>query len=62
MPHMDGREVATVLKSENPQTPGGMLTGWGAYMKEDHTHQVDGILGGLPRIQEIRDLLREVIA
>ncbi len=61
MPHMDGREVAAVLKSENPQTPVVMLTGWGAFMKEDHSHQVDGILGKPPRIQEIRDLLREVV-
>ena len=61
MPHMDGREVASVLKSENPQTPVVMLTGWGAFMKEDHSHQVDGILGKPPRIQEIRDVLREVV-
>jgi signal transduction histidine kinase/ActR/RegA family two-component response regulator len=61
MPHMDGREVAAVLKNEKPQTPVIMLTGWGAFMKEDNVDQVDGILGKPPRIQEIRAMLREVL-
>jgi CheY-like chemotaxis protein len=61
MPHMDGREVATALKNERPQTPVVMLTGWGAFMKEEHSRQIDGILGKPPHIQEIRDMLREVL-
>jgi signal transduction histidine kinase/ActR/RegA family two-component response regulator len=61
MPHMDGREVAAILKNEKPQTPVIMLTGWGAFMKEDNVKQVDGILGKPPRIQEIRALLRDVL-
>jgi signal transduction histidine kinase/CheY-like chemotaxis protein len=61
MPHMDGREVAATLKNERPQTPVVMLTGWGAFMKEDHSRQIDGILGKPPRIQEIRAMLREVM-
>ncbi len=61
MPHMDGREVAAVLKNEQPQMPVIMLTGWGAFMKEDSTKQVDGILGKPPRIQDIRAMLREVV-
>ena len=61
MPHMDGREVAAVLKNEKPQTPVIMLTGWGAFMQEDTSKQVDGILGKPPRIQEIRAMLRELV-
>jgi signal transduction histidine kinase/ActR/RegA family two-component response regulator len=61
MPHMDGREVAAILKNEKPQTPVIMLTGWGAFMKDDNVNQVDGILGKPPRIQEIRALLRDVL-
>jgi CheY-like chemotaxis protein len=60
MPHMDGREVATALKIENPLTPVFMLTGWGDFIKDDSVKPVDAILAKPPRIQEIRDLLREV--
>jgi signal transduction histidine kinase/CheY-like chemotaxis protein len=60
MPRMDGREVATALKAENPRTPVFMLTGWGDFMKEDNDMPVDAILAKPPRIQEIRNLLREV--
>ena len=60
MPHMDGREVATALKHQNPGTPVFMLTGWGDFMKEDSEQPVDAILAKPPRIQEIRNLLREV--
>ena len=62
MPHMDGREVAAILKNEKPQTPVIMLTGWGAFMKEERVEQVDGILGKPPRIQEIRTMLRGVLS
>jgi signal transduction histidine kinase/CheY-like chemotaxis protein len=61
MPHMDGREVAAILKKEKPPTPIIMLTGWGAFMKEESVKQVDGILGKPPRIQEIRAMLRGVL-
>jgi hypothetical protein len=37
-----------------------MLTGWGDFMKEDNDMPVDAILAKPPRIQEIRNLLREV--
>lgn len=60
MPRMDGREVATALKNENPRTPVFMLTGWGDFMKEDHDQPVDAILAKPPRIQEIRSRLRGV--
>jgi hypothetical protein len=38
-----------------------MLTGWGAFMKEDGSGpvEVDGILSKPPRSREIRDMLRK---
>ena len=45
MPYLDGRQVAKTLKRESPETPIVLLTGWGAFMKEDGLPaQVDGIL------------------
>lgn len=63
MPYMDGREVAAAVKRESPDTPVVMLTGWGAFMKEDNDlpMHVDGLLGKPPRIGEIRAMLRRVV-
>ena len=56
MPYMDGRQVAKALKQESPQTPVVMLTGWGAFMKEDGNapELVDGIVSKPPRSRELR--------
>ena len=61
---MDGRELATILKNESSDTPIVMLTGWGAFMKDDGQlpPQIDGILCKPPRIREVRAMLRQVIA
>jgi signal transduction histidine kinase/FixJ family two-component response regulator len=63
MPYFDGRQVAKVLKRESPATPVIMLTGWGAFMKEDGEvpPQVDGILSKPPRSSEIRETLERVM-
>jgi signal transduction histidine kinase/ActR/RegA family two-component response regulator len=63
MPYVDGRQVAKVLKQESPATPVLMLTGWGAFMKEDNAlpSQVDGVLSKPPRSREIRETLRRVV-
>lgn len=63
MPYMDGREVAATIKRESPGTPVVMLTGWGAFMKDDAdaVAQADGILSKPPRIREIRAMLRKVV-
>ena len=63
MPYFDGRQVAKVLKRESPATPVIMLTGWGAFMKEDGEvpPQVDGILSKPPRSKEIRETLQRVV-
>jgi signal transduction histidine kinase len=62
MPHLDGRQVAKTIKHHSPRTPVVMLTGWGAFMKEDGTgpEDVDGILSKPPRSRELRDMLRRV--
>jgi signal transduction histidine kinase/ActR/RegA family two-component response regulator len=60
MPYLDGRQVAKAIKQESPSTPVIMLTGWGAFMKEDGNapEQVDGILSKPPRTRELREILR----
>ena len=62
MPYMDGHEVAAAVKHESPGTPVVMLTGWGAFMKDDGTlpAHVDGVLSKPPHIHEIRNMLRRV--
>jgi signal transduction histidine kinase/CheY-like chemotaxis protein len=59
MPYLDGKQVARMLKNESPGTPVVMLTGWGAFMKEDGDApaQVDGVLSKPPRSREIRETL-----
>ncbi|HEX7576811.1 MAG TPA: response regulator, partial [Verrucomicrobiae bacterium] len=64
MPYVDGRQVARTLKLESPDTPIILLTGWGAFMREDDTlpSQVDGVLSKPPRSREIRETLRRIAA
>jgi signal transduction histidine kinase/ActR/RegA family two-component response regulator len=61
MPYVDGKQVAKTLKHESPGTPVVMLTGWGAFMKEEGAPaQVDGILSKPPRSKELRETLSRV--
>jgi signal transduction histidine kinase/ActR/RegA family two-component response regulator len=62
MPYFDGRQVVETIKSESPETPIIMLTGWGSLMKEDGDlpDQVSGILTKPPRSNELREMLRRV--
>ena len=59
MPYLDGRQVAKALKQESPATPVVLLTGWGAFMKNDGSPpaQVDGIISKPPRSRELREIL-----
>lgn len=59
MPYLDGRQVAKILKNESPATPVVLLTGWGAFMKEDSAlpAQVDSVLSKPPRLKELRETL-----
>ena len=60
MPHLDGRQVASLIKDESPATPVVLLTGWGALMKEEGSlpAPVDAVLSKPPRHNELRELLR----
>jgi nitrogen-specific signal transduction histidine kinase/CheY-like chemotaxis protein len=62
MPVVDGHAVARAVKTESAITPVIMLTGWGAFLKNDGEvpTQVDGILAKPPRLKEIRSMLRRV--
>jgi signal transduction histidine kinase/uncharacterized membrane protein affecting hemolysin expression len=64
MPYLDGRQVAKAVKQESPNTPVVMLTGWGAFMKEDGNapELVDGILSKPPRSRELREMLSRLSA
>ena len=59
MPYIDGRQVAKIIKSESPQTPVVMLTGWGAFMKEDGNapQQVDCVISKPPRSKALREVI-----
>ena len=60
MPYLDGRQVAKVVKHESPATPIVMLTGWGAFMKEDGSAptDVDCVISKPPRSRELHNMLR----
>jgi signal transduction histidine kinase/ActR/RegA family two-component response regulator len=59
MPYVDGRQVTKVVKHESPNTPVVMLTGWGAFMKEDDSApaDLDALLSKPPRSKELRETL-----
>lgn len=55
MPYIDGRQLATTIKAESPDTPIIMLTGWGTIIKQDGdlpTH-VDAVLSKPPKTDEL---------
>jgi CheY-like chemotaxis protein len=64
MPDMDGHQVARAIKTESPDTPVIMLTGWGTMMKADGetVPGVDAVLGKPPQIQELNNLLGKLSA
>ena len=64
MPYLDGRQVAKTIKQESPSTPVVMLTGWGAFMKDEaeQPDQVDGIVSKPPRSRELREVLSRLSA
>ncbi|MCI0744921.1 MAG: ATP-binding protein [Verrucomicrobia subdivision 3 bacterium] len=62
MPHVDGRQVAQMVKSECPQTPVIMLTGWGTILKEEGNLpvQVDLVLSKPPNLTELSNAIVKV--
>lgn len=58
MPHMDGREVARLVKQASPTTRVILLTGWGSGAGTgEGAGQVDGILAKPPRLAQLREAL-----
>ena len=59
MDQVDGRQVATTVKSASPKTPVILLTGWGQWFesKAGLALPVDCILGKPLKLQELRDAL-----
>ena len=62
MPHMNGREVARVVKQASPATRVILLTGWGtgAASPGEGAGQVDHILAKPPRLAQLRRALSPV--
>jgi CheY-like chemotaxis protein len=59
MPHVDGRKVASTIKTSSPETLVLMLTGWGRRLvaEGDIPPGVDGIISKPPRITDLRTAL-----
>jgi signal transduction histidine kinase/ActR/RegA family two-component response regulator/uncharacterized membrane protein affecting hemolysin expression len=64
MPHIDGRKVATSIKTVSPTTPVVLLTGWGQRLiaTNDTPAHVDKVLAKPPRLHELRAALAELVA
>ena len=62
MPHIDGRTVATAVKSLAPLTPVILLTGWGYRLRAegDVPLHVDCVLSKPPKLAELRAALAEL--
>jgi PAS domain S-box-containing protein len=62
MPYVDGRKVASAIKSASPGTPLIMLTGWGQRMLDDRDvpAYVDRVLAKPPRIADLRVALTQL--
>jgi signal transduction histidine kinase/ActR/RegA family two-component response regulator len=62
MPHVDGRKVASAVKSASPSTPVFLLTGWGQGMaaEGDIPAHVDRMLTKPPKLRELREALASV--
>ena len=63
MPYVDGRKVATAIKTASRTTPVILLTGWGKRLLADNDipPNVDRVLSKPPRLVEIRRALIELV-
>jgi PAS domain S-box-containing protein len=59
MPYVDGRQVASLVKTASPSTPVILLTGWGQRLETegDLPAHVDLLLSKPPKLRELRDAL-----
>ena len=63
MPHIDGRKVASAVKTSSPATPVILLTGWGQRLMADGETpmHVDRVLSKPPKLRELRAALAELM-
>lgn len=61
MPVMNGWEVAKWVKRKTPQTPVGLITGWGINLEEEKIKEsgVDLIIGKPFQVSEILDAVNQ---
>jgi PAS domain S-box-containing protein len=64
MPYVDGRKVASAIKSDSPSTPVILLTGWGQRLvaEGDVPPHVDRVLNKPPKLKELRAALADLAA
>jgi signal transduction histidine kinase/PAS domain-containing protein/CheY-like chemotaxis protein len=62
MPYVDGRKVASAIKTDSPSTPVILLTGWGQRLvaEGDIPPHVDRVLNKPPKLKELRAALAEL--
>jgi CheY-like chemotaxis protein/anti-sigma regulatory factor (Ser/Thr protein kinase) len=63
MPYVDGRHVASAVKSISPSTPVILLTGWGQRLvaEGDVPPHVDRVLNKPPKLRELREALAQCL-
>jgi signal transduction histidine kinase/ActR/RegA family two-component response regulator len=63
MPYVDGRKVASAVKTLSPGTPIIMLTGWGQRLvaENDIPPYVDRVLNKPPKLHQLRAALAELL-
>ena len=64
MPYVDGRKVASAVKTASPSKPVIMLTGWGQRLvaEGDIPPHVDRVLNKPPKLRELRSALAELVS
>jgi signal transduction histidine kinase/ActR/RegA family two-component response regulator len=64
MPYVDGRKVASAVKTMSSSTPVILLTGWGQRLvaEGDVPPHVDSVLNKPPKLRDLRVALNEVVA
>lgn len=62
MPNVDGRQIVQTVKSESPDTPVIMLTGWTAVMDQDGElpKGVDAVVSKPPNMERLHEVLSRV--
>ena len=62
MPHVDGRTVASAIKSRAPAVPVVLLTGWGYRLQteSDPPQHVDCVLSKPPKLHELRAVIADL--